>query len=409
MERECNIPSLRFSGFNDSWHSRRFDQLLLSSRLGGNYSNTLVESEHPLIKMGNIGRGSVKLDKLEFIPSSEKIDPSDKLEYGDLLFNTRNTLELVGKVAVWKAELPDAYYNSNLMNIQFEDNFFMNYRLNSHQGIKALRAIATGTTSVAAIYNKDLVLVRLRVPSLPEQQKIASFLTYVDDKIQQLSKKKALLEQYKKGVMQQLFSQKLRFKDDQGNAFPDWEEKQLSQLAERVTSKNKVGNTNVLTISAQQGLIGQLDYFNNSVAARDLSGYYLLSRDDFAYNKSYSAGYPMGAIKRLIRYENGVVSTLYICFRMNDMLDNTFAEQYFESGIHNKEIEKVAQEGARNHGLLNIGVVDFFNISLIIPCKLEQIKIARFLSAIDDRINRVNKQVEHTKQFKKGLLQQMFI
>lgn len=201
---------------------------------------------------------------------------------------------------------------------------------------------------------------------------------------------------------------RLRFKDDNGDDFPAWETKKLGDLAERITRKNNQGNTNVLTISAQRGLVSQLEFFNKSVSAKDVSGYYLLHKDDFAYNKSYSNGYPMGAIKRLKLYEKGVVSTLYICFNFKDTVNLAFMEQYFESGIHNQKIEQVAQEGARNHGLLNIGLSDFFNTEIVVPCLPEQTKIANFLSAIDEKIENLEKELDELRAYKKGVMQAIF-
>jgi len=134
----------------------------------------------------------------------------------------------------------------------------------------------------------------------------------------------------------------------------------------------------------------------------------LLSRNDFAYNKSYSNGYPMGAIKRLSRYDKGVVSTLYICFKNTTEFDNSFAEQYFETGKQNEEIEKVAQEGARNHGLLNIGVSDFFNIEVTIPEITEQTKIASFLTAVDNKLSQLKRKKELLEHYKKGVMQKLF-
>ena len=208
--------------------------------------------------------------------------------------------------------------------------------------------------------------------------------------------------------MQQIFNQENRFRDDDGNEFPDWEENKLGEVAVRIIRKNKENNLNVLTISAQLGLVSQLEFFNKSVSAKNVSGYYLLEKDDFAYNKSYSNGYPMGAIKRLIKYPKGVVSTLYICFRFLKGINLSFFEHYFEYGNHNVEIEKVAQEGARNHGLLNIGVNDFLNIKIIIPSLKEQTKIANFLSAIDEKINHCSLKIGKMELWKKGLLQKMF-
>lgn len=243
-----------------------------------------------------------------------------------------------------------------------------------------------------------------------EQQKIADFLTSVDTKISQLTEKHRLLKDYKKGVMQQIFSQQIRFKNDDGNDFAEWKEKNFNDVFNRVTAKNKENNENVLTISAQKGLISQLEYFNKSVSAKDVTGYYLLHKGDFAYNKSYSKGYPMGAIKPLKFYEKGVVSTLYICFRPKADYCEHYFEQYFDAGMLNREIAKIAQEGARNHGLLNVSVTEFFeDIKLTVPHIDEQQKIAQFLQSLDKKIDAVNEQIEQTKLFKKGLLQQMFV
>ncbi|OXA98211.1 hypothetical protein B0A75_14805 [Flavobacterium oncorhynchi] len=413
-KKETLVPKLRFSEFHSEWKTEKFSVLLKEGRLGGNYENSESNIGIPVIKMGNLGRGEININKVQFLPENIEYNNEDVLKKGDLLFNTRNTLELVGKVSIWREELPLALYNSNLMRMKFNSdiepsNHFMNYNFNTKNSINQLRRFATGTTSVAAIYGKDLKAFDITYPTLAEQQKIASFLSAVDEKIQQLSRKKVLLEQYKKGVMQQMFSGKLRFKNENGNDYPDWEEKKLGKVANRVIRKNKENNLNVLTISAQLGLVNQLEYFNKSVSAKDVTKYYLLEKNDFAYNKSYSNGYPMGAIKRLKKYDKGVVSTLYICFCFSKMVSLNFMEHYFEFGLHNKEIEKVAQEGARNHGLLNIGVNDFLDISLNLPSLIEQQKIANFLSSIDKKIESTNQQIIQTQTFKKGLLQQMFV
>lgn len=179
-----------------------------------------------------------------------------------------------------------------------------------------------------------------------------------------------------------------------------WQVKKLGDVFERVTRKNKENNQNILTISAQDGLVSQEKFFSKIVAAKNVTTYYLLHRNDYAYNKSYSKGYPMGAIKRLSKDDKGVVSTLYICFSSKQGAE-LFFDQYFEAGKLNTEIEKIAQEGARNHGLLNMSVGDFFSMTLTVPSKPEQEKIADFLTAVDERIGVGEKKLELLRQYKK--------
>lgn len=183
----------------------------------------------------------------------------------------------------------------------------------------------------------------------------------------------------------------------------------LDAVFERVTRKNTTHNTNVLTISAEHGLISQRDYFNKSVASANLSGYTLLHRYDFAYNKSYSAGYPMGAIKPLLAYDAGVVSSLYLCFRLREGADADFDffRHYFEAGLLNQEIEGIAQEGARNHGLLNVSVTDFFKLQLHIPSAPEQRRIAEVINVARAEEARLESQVLALRQEKAALMSQL--
>lgn len=198
----------------------------------------------------------------------------------------------------------------------------------------------------------------------------------------------------------------LKFKGFQGN----WEDISSKVAFKRIKTKNLVGETNVLTISAQRGLISQEEYFNKSVSSKNLSGYYLIKNGEFAYNKSYSTGYPMGAIKKLTQYNQGVVSPLYICFSINEkILNSDFFQYYCDAGYLNSELSKLAQEGARNHGLLNIGLNDFFNnISFRVPDIKEQEHIAECFYTLDEFINIEVKKLNVFKMSKNALLQQLF-
>jgi type I restriction enzyme, S subunit len=226
-----------------------------------------------------------------------------------------------------------------------------------------------------------------------------------DESIDLLERLIGRVRSRKQGLMQQLLTGKKRFKEFEGS---EWKRYHFKDIFRRITRKNTVNNSNILTISGTHGLINQRDFFNKRVAADNLDGYYLIEKGEFAYNKSYSNGYPLGAIKRLDRYDTGVLSTLYICFGLSNALNSgDFMAHYFESGIFNKEIYGIAQEGARNHGLLNIGVNDFFELFLRIPSLPEQEKIAAVLTAADEEISTLEKQLAAYKQQKLGLMQQL--
>ena len=220
------------------------------------------------------------------------------------------------------------------------------------------------------------------------------------------------LKEMKKGLLQKMFPKngesipELRFP-----GFTDpWEQRKLGEIAHRIIRKNGGNQSNLpLTISAQYGLVDQRDYFNNQVASRDMSGYYLLQNGEFAYNKSTSGDSPWGAVKRLTKYENGCVSTLYICFGLDEG-DSDFLVTYYETDRWHKEVRMIAAEGARNHGLLNIAPSDFFETELTMPAEIEeQTQIGAFFQQLDSLITLHQRKLDHLKQMKKGLLQQMFV
>ena len=188
-----------------------------------------------------------------------------------------------------------------------------------------------------------------------------------------------------------------------------WEAEKLSDFSERVVRKNTNNETSLpLTISSKDGLVDQITYFNKTVASKDMSGYYLLKKGEYAYNKSYSVGYDFGSIKRLDRYPMGALSTLYICFALKRH-DSDFIRAYFDSLKWYREIYMISAEGARNHGLLNVPTDEFFETIHYIPQDAcEQRKIADFLIAIDKRIEAQQSLVENLKKYKRGLLSSLF-
>ena len=194
-------------------------------------------------------------------------------------------------------------------------------------------------------------------------------------------------------------------------SFPiSWEQRKLCQITKRITRKNGGQSDLPLTISAQDGLVDQRKYFNRQVASRDMSNYYLIKKGEFAYNKSYSEGYPFGAVKRLDYYDIGALSTLYILFEITDNnISSDFIVSYYMTHLWYKEISKRAAEGARNHGLLNISTEDFFDSDLNIPNSIEeQVKIGNFIKQFDKFITLHQRKLEHLNLKKKALLQKLF-
>ena len=189
-------------------------------------------------------------------------------------------------------------------------------------------------------------------------------------------------------------SPEIRFKGFEN----DWIYRRLGEIGERLTRKNqKLESDLPLTISAQYGLIDQNEFFDKRIASRDVSGYYLLKKGEFAYNKSTSSESPWGAVKRLDRYEMGVLSPLYIAFRLLDeqKVSSDYIVAYYDTDLWHRGVQVIAAEGARNHGLLNISPSDFFDTKLIIPKDIhEQEKIGAFFKYLDELILLNRKKVE---------------
>ena len=218
--------------------------------------------------------------------------------------------------------------------------------------------------------------------------------------------------------MQQLLTGKRRFRQfirsnsfessPAGNIPVDWELHHLGKVTEEIRRKNDSGITRVLTASGNHGLVDQRDYFNRSVAGKSLAGYTLLQKGDFAYNRSLMKGYPFGATKRLGRYDEGIVSTLYLCFRItSEQCTSDWLAHAFESDIFNSQLRGIAKVGARAHGLLNVAASEFFQMTLPIPSLDEQRRITATLNAADEEIGLLKKQLITLKNQKKGLMQKL--
>ena len=252
--------------------------------------------------------------------------------------------------------------------------------------------VGAGSTFVEVSGKQMAVMELMMPPTMREQQTIGGFFQQLDHLITLHQRKFEKLTNVKKSMLEKMFPQngssypEIRFK-----GFTDpWEQRKLGELVDRVVRKNTNNESTLpLTISAQYGLVDQITYFNNRVASRDVSNYYLVLNGEFAYNKSTSDGYPFGAVKRLDLYEKGVLSTLYIVFapKKEQQIDSDYLTVFFDTDRWHKGVAERAAEGARNHGLLNISAEDFFDIDLSVPKDIvEQKQIGAFIRQLDNLI-----------------------
>lgn len=382
----------------EEWNETSFSTLFTST---SDYTDDL--EKYPLYSLTIEDGITPKTERYERSHLVKKEDSYKIVRPNDYAYNPMNIR--FGAVARHKGDMPVAVsgYYDIFTTVHESDLPFMDSFLTCGPMITYYNRVSTGSlVEKQRVHFSQFLEFVLPLPSINERAKIAAILTTQDKVIELKEKRLAQKQRQKKYLMQQLLTGKKRLPRFSG----EWKANRLRNITTRHTKRNTIGNTNVLTISAQYGLINQAEFFNKAVASDDKSNYFLLEKGDFAYNKSYSNGYPFGAIKRLTRYEVGIVSPLYICFRIKEgSVSGEYLEQYFEAGLMNHEIQAFAQEGARNHGLLNIAVDDFFNSKILLPSPEEQTAIAEVLSASDREIGLLWQDIEHEKQKKKALMQ----
>ncbi|MBC9475960.1 restriction endonuclease subunit S [Escherichia coli] len=379
-------------------------------------SEDFVPTGIPLLRMGNLYQNTLDLNRNPvYLPDSFKVDYKRFLvSPGDLVMSMTGTM---GKRDYgFTVEIPSntqcSLLNQRVLKIVPKNNASSGYILNLLRSELILSVLYSfpGGTKQANLSAKQLQELPVLIPPELEQKKIAQILSTWDKAISVTEKLLTNSQQQKKALMQQLLTGQKRLLDENGTRFSEtWKLYALSKLFQRVTTKNNGKSNNVVTISGQHGLIKQEDFFKKTVASDTLDSYFLLKKGQFAYNKSYSNGYPMGAIKRLNRYPEGVVTTLYICFELTTPKKSCgdYWEHYFESGLLNNSLSQIAHEGGRAHGLLNVKPSDFFSLKVAVPGFEEQQKIASVLSAADTEISTLEKKLACLKDEKKALMQQL--
>ena len=408
--KQKQIPAIRFEGFTDAWEQRKLGELASFSKGAGYTKGDLTAAGKPIILYGRLyTKYETVIENVDtFVDEKEKSVISAGNEV--IVPASGETSEDISRASVVAKAGIILGGDLNIVKPNTEiDPAFLALTISNGRQQKELSKKAQGK-SVVHLHNSDLKEVDLVYPQKEEQSKIGIFFKHLDDTIALHQRQLDNCKQLKSSMMQKIFNQELRFKDENGKDYPEWQKYDLSEIVDRVTRKNTGLISELpLTISAQYGLVDQLTFFNKTIAGVNLEAYYLLKNGEFAYNKSYSSGYPLGAIKRLDKYDAGLLSTLYICFSPRNNVDSDFLTQYFESTKWHKQIVNISGEGARNHGLLNIAVGDFFSTEHILPCKEEQQRIANLLYSLDKMIDLSKRKVESLNEQKKGLVRLMFV
>ena len=403
MAGNSNTPEIRFKGFTDPWEQRKLGELFEE------YSDKDRADLPPLTIIQ--GGGTVYRDEsnrnLQFDKSSlsnyKAVNPDDFIVHLRSFEGGLEKATCCGLISPAYHTFRGNSIDSDFYYLYFRSKRFIDADLKPHvYGIRDGRSIDID----------GMKTIPIPWTTVDEQRAIGGFFKDLDSLITLTSRKHEKLVQIKKAMLNKMFpapgekTPEIRFK-----GFTDpWEQRKLGELSRRVTRKNTERESDLpLTISAQYGLVDQRTFFNNQVASKDMSGYYLLRNGEFAYNKSTSSDSPWGAIKRLVKYDKGCVSTLYICFELLGA-DPDYLVTYYETNRWHKAVQLIAAEGARNHGLLNIAPDDFFETQLTIPAdRGEQKAIGSYFAQLDSLITLTSHKLELLRNIKKAMLDKMFV
>ena len=408
-----NVPNLRFPEFQGEWEKCRLGDVC-----------TFLSGGTPKIDVKEYWNGTIPFVSAismhdTYILDSKLHISEEGLKHGSRLLTKNNLLLLVRGSMLWNT-IPiclnknDVAFNQDVKGIIANDtinNEFLLYWLKSKE--QRLKYMVTGTgLGAGKLDTSDLLSMIIYIPAMKEQDKVARLLSLFDERIATQNKIIEDLKKLKSAIVEKVFcSPNQEYPMCRIEGFEQsLSTYKMSDFSSRIATKNKDSKCSlVLTIAAQYGLVNQESFFNKSVASENLTGYYLLHKGEFAYNRSYSAGYDWGTVKRLDNYDEGVLSTLYICFKINEtIVDSDYLAYYFESTKWHRGLSDIAGEGARNHGLLNVSMADYFNTKHRFPVIEEQKAIAKILNAITEKERKATLLGECYQKQKQYLLCQMF-
>jgi type I restriction enzyme S subunit len=404
------VPVIRFKEFEGN-----FELSMLGNELNlfNGYAFSSTDSSDKgvrWVKIADVGINKMKLDAPSFLPF-EFAAKHNKfiLHKGDYVVAlTRPILSGKLKIAKVNEDFDGSLLNQRVGKLESKNDLEYMYCMLQQKSLISRIENRIAGTDPPNLSPNEIATLKTFIPTLPEQKKIASFLSVVDEKIQQLTKKKALLVQYKKGVMQQLFSGQLRFKDENGEAYPDWEEKRLGEVATflkgKGISKADLSNEGVLECIRYGELYtvyGEtiIEVFSRTnVSEKELI---LSVKDDVIIPASGETQIDIATASCVRKSNVALGGDLNIIRSAND---GVFLAYYLNSALK-FDIARLSQ---------GVSVVHLYSsqlktLKIGVPKIEEQQKIATYLSRIDTKIESVNNQITQTQTFKKGLLQRMFV
>ena len=348
-----------------------------------------------------------------------KIKPEQYCKNGDLIIaDASEDYEDIGK-PIELTNIDGIKIISGLHTILLRDNSkntvlgFKGYYFSNPKLKKQIKIIANGI-SVLGIGKNDLSKISIKIPCKSEQEKIVKFIFKIDKKIIFLKSNLDNCQKFKKYLLQNLFPKnnesapKLRFKQENGENYLEWKDRKLNEILVEHKEKS-TGNEDVYSVSVYKGLVNQVEHLGRRFATKDTSKYNLVKPGDIVYTKSPTGDFPLGIIKQSRVSKNVIVSPLYGVFTPETKYLGYILNDYFESSVNTYNyLHPIVQKGAKN--TMNISNKTFLSRSLMLPIDFEEQKfIANFLFNIDKKINLIKNQIDKMDEYKKGLLQQMFV
>jgi len=399
-----NRPILGFPEFKEEWKNKKLKEVAKIGRGKSKHrprdAEFLYGGKYPFIQTGDIRKTELYLTSFTQTYSEDGLKQSKLWDEDTLCITIAANIAETAILKI-KACFPDSIIGlipkENETTVLFVKHLFDKFKIQ-------IQSLSQGAAQ-DNLNQEKLSNIDFTFPTIIEQQKIATFLTAVDEKIQALKHKKNLLKQYKKGVMQKIFSQELRFKDDSGNYFSDWKENKLGEVLKKNSKKNKNQEIKLVqSVSNKHGFVNQDEYFEDRIiASKDLSNYYVIQKGDFAYNPSRI---DVGSLAYKFDNKTSVISPLYISFKTDkNYLNDNFLLEWFFTEKFTRQMNSSFEGSVRN----TLSYESLTKIKIEFPSLEEQTKITNFLSAIDSKINHCQSQIKKTEVWKKGLLQQMFV